>query len=229
MAVNLNNSNTNKNIFCVLCGHDGQPNSHYLSKCPIYENPRKKFDKLRSMNACTKCSFKNHKTKDCKFNFKSNCKNCAGAHMTHLCLKPDNKTSNSNVLVNAENSEASSLVSNISLVQVLNSVNGDPVALPTFTAYISDENIPVKIFKDGGAQASFICQTLAASLDLKIVKSNIELKIEGFNSGKTIKTDVVSVPVKIGENLFEVEAICIEKNRTKFNANGNCRANITTL
>jgi len=75
---------------CNMCSHDKKKADHSLPTCPIYDSPKKKIEKLRLLNACTRCSFFNHKTNNCKFKFKSPCRHCNGDHMSYLCMKNSN-------------------------------------------------------------------------------------------------------------------------------------------
>ena len=71
MAVNLN---ADKKVFpCILCQNEKKSSDHVMKDCTVFETARKKFNKLRDMKACTKCSFRNHDTSSCQFNFKSMC------------------------------------------------------------------------------------------------------------------------------------------------------------
>lgn len=92
--------------FCVLCSNDKNSSDHPMISCPIYSNARKRVDKLRAMNACTKCSFKNHSTNDCKFKFKSACRHCNESHMSYLCLKTPSDSGSRSVSFNATVSDS---------------------------------------------------------------------------------------------------------------------------
>ena len=78
----------NKNLFCGLCKKDGNKHDHTMDSCAVYTSPKQKYDQLRKINGCTKCSFINHITSKCTFVFKSNCRHCDGLHMSYLCMKP---------------------------------------------------------------------------------------------------------------------------------------------
>lgn len=86
-AINVDLKKTN--YTCFLCSSDKKSADHSMFSCPNYDNARKKVDKLKSLNACANCSFRNHTTANCHFNFKSNCRHCLGKHMSYLCLKPN--------------------------------------------------------------------------------------------------------------------------------------------
>lgn len=86
MAVNID-AKSDAKIICVLCDNDGNRADHYMISCTKYDNPKKKIDKLKTMNGCTKCSFRNHSAQNCRFKFKSNCRTCNGQHMSYLCMQ----------------------------------------------------------------------------------------------------------------------------------------------
>jgi hypothetical protein len=75
---------------CNLCTNDKKRADHSMPTCPTYDSPKKKINKLKLMNACTRCSFFNHTTNNCKFKFKSPCRHCNGNHMSYLCMKMSN-------------------------------------------------------------------------------------------------------------------------------------------
>ena len=206
-------------IFCVLCSHDKVDSDHYMKSCPKYETPRAKFDKLRSMRACTKCGFSNHDTAACVFKFKSNCRHCGVAHLSYLCLKA--QPVNSNVIVNSDN-DGSDVNSSLLLVEALQMSDDNPTILPTFTAEIHADSsiIPARIFKDGGCQRTFICRALAESLELPVIENNVPLRIHGFNSSRTIRTKIVDLKLKVGSQIFNHQAICVNSVRTKFSVDG---------
>ena len=83
-AVNIKSNKSR--IICILCSNDNKKCEHYLKDCVVYDSPKKKFDKLREIGACTRCSFRNHLAKDCHFVFKQNCRIRKGSHLTYLCL-----------------------------------------------------------------------------------------------------------------------------------------------
>ena len=226
MAVNLNRDKTK--ISCNLCYNDKAACDHYMNSCPVYLTPKSKFDKLRAMKACTKCSFRNHEAMNCKFQFKSNCRHCSGKHMSYLCLKtnPESKGNvSSHQLVfdnnpNNSSSDTEETVNSLSLVEteITQVSSTDCNMLPTFTAYIVQDNFsqPVRIFKDGGCQRTFICSAVADSLGLPVVRDNVPLTIHGFNTSKTILTKLVRLIVKIGDTCFNLDAISVDGIRTKF-------------
>ena len=204
--------------FCVLCKYDKKDFEHKMELCSIYVTPKDKFDKLRSMNGCTKCSFASHDSKACKFKFKSNCRYCQGPHMSYLCLKPRSKNENKNSpdvqpgRVSTQN--------NLSITEAAPISGGGSMILPTFSANIlgKDFELPVRIFKDSGCQHTFICESLAEFLNLPVINGNLSLTIKGFNSDRVISTKIVKIEVVLNGQKFCLNAICIDNIKTKFSA-----------
>ena len=87
--------------------------------------PGDRVRKLRELNFCCKCSFRNHKTSECRFKFASPCRKCKGAHLTYLCLEEGFKPSVS---------------SNMATVHFNNTIKHDNVILPTFSVMVSSDD-----------------------------------------------------------------------------------------
>ena len=205
--------------YCALCAHDKTDHKHYMRSCPIYVNPKSKFNKLRNMNACTRCSFKNHARKDCKFEFKTPCRICQGDHMSYLCFKvPD---TNANVSTNDDSDEISS-VTNMSFVKMSGTSDIDQIVLPTVSAHIKNnkQNVEIRALIDSGSQLTYICSELADSLKLPVVEENIPLVVHGFNSSRKFKTKSVKMNINIGGVMYSHVAVCIDRIRTNFSVQG---------
>jgi len=228
LAVNIEHSK-GKGKICMLCHKDGRNKDHDMRNCPVYDSAIKRVNKLKSLKACTKCSFINHDTRQCKFKFSSMCRKCGQAHMSFLCVNNSSQsvanTTQSNTSPNQVSASAvvaesySDNCNYLSLVEVHQSSAEDAIILPTATAYlVSNQNCKMKtrMFIDGGSQKNFINRTLVEKLKFPIVKPNISLRIHGFNSSRNLITDVVKVTVQLGDQIFEINAICIDKIETKF-------------
>ena len=197
-AIETNNFavKTKSNSFrpCLLCVSDKNNNvTHTLRDCTVYKDPRHKVKRLEYYNFCSKCSFTNHISKNCRFKFPSPCKHCKGSHLTFLCLKNEISSSATN--------------SKLSSVHFNSTVKYDSIMLPTFTVNVNDER--VRVLKDSGSQRNFITKILAERLKLEVVKPNFEITISGFNSRKTISTDIVLLPLNISGSLVHVEAVTV--------------------
>ena len=188
-------------ITCNLCLGDGKDNiDHIMKNCPIYVTPHDKYRKLKDLNFCTKCSFKNHQTKDCKFKFTSPCRMCKGNHMSFLCLKNSNRN----------NTDSTHNQMSITKVLRCNS-NNDTVLLPSFTVDIvsDDDRTKIRVLKDSGSQRNFVLESTANKLQLPVKENNIELVIQGFNTSKNLKTKIVTVPLFINDSVCTVDAVVV--------------------
>ena len=56
--------------------------------------------------------------------------------------------------------------------------------------------------------------------NFKVVRKNVQIDINGFNSSKRISTKIVKVPFVIGNKTYEQDVICIDQIRTKFCVDG---------
>ena len=212
-------------VYCCLCSSDKIKSDHLLRDCPVYSTPKKKFDKLRSIKACTKCSFANHETFSCKFVFKTNCRFCNGQHMSYLCLKSSKPQNASNIMTDflELDNESNVMTNNLSFIEASQLSANNTMILPTFTAGLITEdqsNYPVRIFKDSGCQLTFVCSALAESMQLPIINDKVPLTIHGFNASKNIITKSVKINLKVGSNVFTHTAICVDGIRTKFSVEG---------
>lgn len=205
---------------CLLCTKDGSAADHPIYKCVKFSKASDKLDRLKSMNACAKCTFLGHKKSDCKFKFKKPCTHCGALHYSFLCFKADKKIDGAltgNVVsiteeepdseegtnVGEETAASSAIVSSHSLT----SETSDSTILPTFTAHISKQTV-IRVLKDSACQSNFILESVAKQQKLKMVRK-ISLTVNGFNSSKHYNTSVVELDLKIGASWFRIEAVCV--------------------
>ena len=80
--------------------------------------------------------------------------------------------------------------------------------LPSFSVNLPNPETAL-VFKDSGAETSFICADLADRCKFKIVNHNITLRIRGFNTLKTIKADLVEVTFFNNNKMWIFTAICV--------------------
>ena len=246
MATNVNSKRMGKFRSCSLCSSDGKSNvDHDLKNCPVYEKPQEKVDKLISLNACTLCSYGNHETKACQFRFSSRCRLCQGFHFTYLCTGKKSESKPGNASVSSVKQETAigessskdapkntkgkgeaknSTVNGIAITEVLRStVCDDSIILPTFTCDIetTEGNLEtVRVLMDGGCQRNFIDEKIAVNNNLKVLKANVGLDIHGFNVSKSVKTKLVLVPLRVGNQNMNIEALCMPEIRTNLNIEG---------
>ena len=124
------------------------------------------------------------------------------------------------ILLDYENEDAA-VVS--SCIATYNTAVKDSQILPTFTAQVKLDNknvVPLRAFKDGGSQASFICRSVADYHRFPIVRDHVQITVRGFNTNKRIKTRIVKIPLKFGDKTFVHDFICVDNIRTQFNVDG---------
>ena len=144
--------------------------------------------------------------------------NCSKYHFTFLCPDDIAKSQsikleqNKNAHTNRHNKKRSDNV-NVSCIWVNESTlnyTGQDSILPTFTLNIKGTN--ARSMKDIGCQGTFVVQSLADELQLKVIKSSVDLVINGFNSTEKVKTTVVEVP--LDHERYPIKAICVPEIRT---------------
>ena len=197
LAINVNSPKIASKNICPLCTQGGKSASHSLRDCRTYPTPTDKVNKLRSLNYCAKCSFMNHSTDQCRFKFKSNCRQCSGSHLSFLCITSNNDRKQTH--------------SNLSTVHFNSTIGRDNISLPTFSVSIEGESCSreCKVLNDTGSQRNFISGRLVQSLNLNSIKDDVDLIIHGFNSSKNVKTRIVELNIKVGDKCHSIEAIVI--------------------
>lgn len=80
--------------------------------------------------------------------------------------------------------------------------------LPTFSCKIGNAAV-VRCMLDTGCQTNFILERLATQNDFPVVKRNVQLTVNGFNSSKEYNTNIVSIPITVGKKLFNIEAVSV--------------------
>ena len=143
--------------------------------------------------------------------------------MSYLCCKPPRQGSfNATASARPKTQEQNETTNSVSYIEASQLSMATSMILPTFTAgIIVDGGVAsVRVFKDGGCQSTFICSAMAEALDLPVIQENVPLVVHGFNSSKRIVTKVVSLQLKIGDEIFTHEAICVKGIRTSFNVDG---------
>jgi len=176
---------------CTLCSGE-----HRYFRCNKYVSAADKIRRLRDIKGCHKCGHNNHKTADCRMNVV--CVRCNGQHFPSLCVKADAKK---------EKTKSVKTVNN-SMVLCLDKYS-DGIVLPTFTCRVG--NRVVRVLKDTGAQATLVEQDLADSLNCKVKNADVPVDISGFNSTRKIISKIVELPVKLGDRVFLLDALCVPK------------------
>ena len=196
-ASNIEDNNFSKKTQfkpCILCSTSAKPADHGISRCTVYSSAEDKVGKLNSLTLCNCCTGK-HRTSDCQFNFYKPCIHCRGKHFHFLCM-------NSSPQVSVESNTV------VVHCNALPSGYSDSVLLPTMSLEL-ENGTSVRILKDSGAQFSFILESHADDLGMKILKDNISLLLVGFNIAKSFTTKMVEVPLKIDGKIKIIQAYCI--------------------
>ena len=218
MATNVQKSNQ----WCNLCRADKRQSDHHISKCPVYVTGKEKCDKLRQLKHCLKCSFSNHETSKCRYQFKHKCRGCDGDHFTYLCWKKSSfNNTNANKITIEENINGDTTVS--TCIATYNTSIKNCQILPTFTTQVvlgDKTTVPFTVFKDGGSQSSFICTAVADFHNFPVVRRNVMIDISGFNSSKRISTKIVKIPLLFGDKTYYHDVICVDEIRTQFCIDG---------
>ena len=198
LAVNVSNKPTKP---CILCCADNKENvTHSFRDCKVYSKPLEKVHKLESLNYCSRCSFRNHNKAQCRFKFSSPCRNCGDNHLTFLCLSKESIRN------------TKSVTSNSACVHFVNSiVKNDNVILPSFSVDVVNdgERRKCRVLYDTGSQRNFILDKIAKELNLPAVQSNVTMSIHGFNAKKSVTTNIVSVPLVVGDCSVEILAVVV--------------------
>ena len=218
-------------LICKLCQKSGKDSKHDFRKCINFDTPQKRIAQIKLLKGCCKCGWLNHQANKCTYTFNSNCRKCEGKHMSYLCIddkkKPKGKTSANSVEVEEGNSSGESEVEeeqtvdiSLSVVEALPAAQPESIVLPTFTVKLDENSAPIRAFRDTGCMKNFIRTDVANQFNLPVVKSNVELKISGFNSERKIKTKIVKVPILLNNSKYDIDAVCIDNINTKFVAKG---------
>ncbi|XP_068243395.1 uncharacterized protein [Palaemon carinicauda] len=190
---------------CSLCSAVGNTDKfHFIHKCPNFLSPTDKVHILKSKNGCVKCGQFNHVSGKCRFKFKRRCSNCNSWHMTYLCDRSPPPGRNSNNNNNCESKVETSQIS--SGVAVLPTCQGDSI-LPTFSFKVG--GTVYRGLKDSGSQSTFVTKKLAEENNLKIINSKVKLTVNGFNGNKEYFTEIVEVPVTIGDKSFIIYCLVV--------------------
>ncbi len=234
-AVNVNydpsNKQTNKFRACLLCSTDKCIADHPIYKCETYKNAKDKVTQIKVLKGCEKCANLNHRTSECRFRFHSSCRYCHAWHFSFLCIHPveeggkqreGKKNEKEHVKINKQkdiknqNKIESSKEVNSGVIWIeaaLYSNSYDNSILPTFTCNLG--NHIIRAMKDSGCQENFIPESLAYENNLKVIDSNIEITINGFNGSKDYKTKKVELNLILGRNEHVITAICVPSINTK--------------
>lgn len=184
------------NSNCSLCLKTGKEDvAHFIFKCPNYPTSSDKIKVLKSIGGCTKCARLNHNAENCHFRFKKRCSVCSGWHMNYVC--------------ESDHAQVDPSLQNVSSGVAVMPNNSNCSILPTFSFSIQDKPGLFRGLKDSGSQSTFVCSRLMKLHKFKVVHSNVKLTVNGFNGTKTYTTEVVELPVVIGNLSFNILALVV--------------------
>ncbi|XP_068225629.1 uncharacterized protein [Palaemon carinicauda] len=213
LATSLNTSLTRS--LCMLCN----AKDHKIASCTKYLQVSDKIKRLKELHKCFKCLKAAHNSNECRFQTSGVCFKCKkGKHWSFLCSSKPTDSSNSKQtttkVVNVVESvnEIPSTVTASSHLDIVDSL------LPLLTVTTEYDRVKVDTVLDSGSQNSFIEESLADFLNLKVVDPKIHLIIKGINTNQKICTKSVSFPFKIGDVSYEITCICIPKIKIQMKA-----------
>ena len=210
---------SSKSYTCQLCRADNTNYNHAMRDCKKYNTPVSRVNKLESINGCTKCSFVNHSTNNCRFKFRTNCRHCNSEHMSYLCTH-NNPSTSSNRQSNAGGPH--DVITGMSLVEARACITYDDILLPTLTCEVTSKKgkDEIRVFKDSGAQRNIVSREFARKHNFPIVHNNVGFALHGMNATRNINSEIVSVPLKLGSVTYRVHAVVVPKITVKFSARG---------
>jgi len=220
MAVSVDyksDSPTNYGKPCCLCVCDGIVSvSHPIHKCNKYVSPKDKSAKLRSMKVCEKCTKPGHKRPECKFRLMRPCDHCTGDHFSYLCPMYARPVAGKR----GETRPATAAGNTVTVsADIFKLQSGRDSLLPTFSSYLPG-GCKVRGMKDSGSQLNFISDELATRENLDIVEHSFDIVINGFNKSKSYNTKLVRFPMRFGDTVHEINAICVPELTLKLKLNG---------
>ena len=197
---------------CRFCVKDGaSDSSHFTHLCPKFPTPDSKIEFLNLNGGCLRCGYFNHTTKVCKFSFRKPCSQCKRYHMDFLCRENNaqvTKANKSKEEVSKVSRETKIEKEAVSGIAVMPNITTGSV-LPTFTFNIGDDTQLHRGLKDSGSQNTFVSGKLAKQCKFKVLNSNVKLSVKGFNGLKSYDTNMVEVPLKIGDNCYKITALVV--------------------
>ena len=208
-AVSVKEKTSSNFRMCVLCRKtDKSPCEHPIYRCPKFNTPKLKLEQLERLKGCTKCASFEHVASSCKFKFKRKCDSCSRWHFRFLCPQwsagsHDSENRNDSA---AKPTEASSGV------VVLQNVTCDAV-LPTFSFEVKGKHF--RALKDEGSQSSFTTRSFAESKNLKVIKDNVKVIVNGFNKPQAFLTKLVEMPVKLGDIIYQIPSLVVPELKVK--------------
>lgn len=180
LSSNSNKNSTDKQSKCILC-----EKGHYLQNCADFEKKQvqSRIDYAKSKKLCMNCLSTQHKTSDCKSQYK--CKVCKKTHHTLLHLESKQIVKSANV---AQVANIAAEGDHRSISAIAMTVQSDSsVLLATALVGVFGKNgnlIVLRALLDQGSQCAFISENAAQTLGL--TRESITAEIAGI--GATVQT-----------------------------------------
>ena len=201
LAVKADSSNR---MICKLCKKAKVDSSHHITQCKKFPSPTDKVNFIKSEKGCTRCANFNHESSNCNYRFTRNCMQCKRRHFDNLCTFSLNKEKPKS---ESEKSSSNSAQVNSGVAVLSNTTNNS--VLPTFSFCVEGNNQKFRGLRDSGSQSTFITSKLNKAYKFKVLNSNVQLTISGFNGPKSYVTNVVEVPLQVGCKVYYIAALVV--------------------
>ena len=212
---------------CRFCFGD-----HLVFNCTQYPTPEERRARVKKLDLCFNCLYKNHTVSKCVNKVSCKNKNCNKRHHTSLCFQNDKKVSTSTVHVGEKEDlddetkpEYSMTIASSSVVENHEKSTILPTAKITMTNPNSKFELKdCKALLDNCSQRTFISTSVSKKLDLK-TDASIQLQIDGFGSkGKLENYNLVKLGIQTCDGIVEIPAIVVDKLPSRLTMHG--RSNV---
>ena len=226
--------------FCENAGHSDF-SDHKVQSCSKFPSPDSKLTVIGEVGGCVRCGLLNHEKSRCKFKFLNRCGHCNDLHAQFLC-KSENKSNNSSQKVQEKNkdfkfrnkksnnssSKNENSSTNVVEFNVMQTDCDNSIIIPTFTFNLARKagknEIKARAMYDPASQISFISESLVNKVSCKNIKSNINLKITGFNSSQMYTSRTVEISTIINDRIRKFNAFVVPEIKTKVKNYSNIKA-----
>jgi hypothetical protein len=168
------------------------------------------------------------------YKFTANCKICGRPHAHFSCTsdlksaavdscKSNNSNKYSKHKVHKTDNEGAEEVrgsdTNVVEYNVMPTSSSGNILIPTFTLQLprinSKKLLNTRAMYDPASQVSFISETVAEKLSCRVVKTNIDIRITGFNESKLFNTSIVELSAKLNNKTRKFHVVIVPKIKTK--------------
>ena len=219
---------------CNLCEYEGVTDSNHRNiDCPRFSTSELKLKVINKAGGCTRCGKLTHSLSACKYRFSGKCRNCNKYHAYFLCTaKRKNYAGNDKLVAHDQGGKHQKqnrssteclkpkpMTANLVQYNVMSATSNENIIIPTFTARVGNAD-KVRCMYDPAAQATFVSKHALEKLKYKVMEK-IQINVSGFNSSRTIDTELVKLDMKLNNNPkpHTVHAIVVSDIKTRINAN----------